>query len=557
MAKSGWAEALRPGFCRVSLPFFSPQEEIAYVAGALRAVAASGWRVLPQYRINRATGEWAHASRATRFPDRVWLAQLGWPVRPASDSRTVPYGDRGGDERGAEGSGPPNAAALQRCLEEGMAILEAAGQERSRWDLAGQCEPVELEDPDKSADRDLRWFVLPAEAAAALNTASTTGAEGGSLGLPAHGGSTRELGGHRDCVVDPARYTAALAALGAVPDLAGRWSEKTPCQELDGAGPQPWTPPGAQPCTSPGATTETDGAWMLRVSDVATAAGQRRGAGAAVVKEKYPLRQSAGGLPGVGAAYADIAAIAALQPTGLPELHLHSSSSPPFASDSVPCESSPTCDAFCDADAGAAAAAAPQLSCAPGLACALRRVPGILSPSPLIAPLRLVAPPGKIMRAMALAIAEWSMIVPGDSLLLGLSGGKDSLALLHCLVALQAPPQAAPPSQSRPTCPSCMIVRFRLSCPQRRSPVRFELAVATVDPGTESFNPRPLIPYVESLGLRYHYLENRIFDAATEAMEGDSICSFCSRIKRGALYRYHSGLRHNCSLRPSMLNSLD
>eukprot|EP00959_Pyramimonas_sp_CCMP1952_P236708 4946955-Pyramimonas_sp.AAC.1 len=40
---------------------------------------------------------------------------------------------------------------------------------------------------------------------------------------------------------------------------------------------------------------------------------------------------------------------------------------------------------------------------------------------------------------MTKAIKEWDMIRPGDRLLLGLSGGKDSLALLHCLLAFQVP----------------------------------------------------------------------------------------------------------------------
>lgn len=63
----------------------------------------------------------------------------------------------------------------------------------------------------------------------------------------------------------------------------------------------------------------------------------------------------------------------------------------------------------------------------------------------------------------------------------------------------------------------------------------FTLAAATVDPGTEAFNPRPLIPYLASLGIPYHYLDTAIMDtAAGGAMKGDSICAFCARMKRGA-----------------------
>lgn len=58
-----------------------------------------------------------------------------------------------------------------------------------------------------------------------------------------------------------------------------------------------------------------------------------------------------------------------------------------------------------------------------------------------------------------------------------------------------------------------------------------------MDPGTEAFNPRPLIPYLASLGIPYHYLNTPIMDtAAAGSMKGDSICAFCARMKRGALY---------------------
>lgn len=71
---------------------------------------------------------------------------------------------------------------------------------------------------------------------------------------------------------------------------------------------------------------------------------------------------------------------------------------------------------------------------------------------------------------------------------------------------------------------------------QRIAPIRFTLACATVDPQTDSFDPSPLIPYVQSLGITYHYLSEPIVAMAKEKMQGDSLCAFCARFKRGLLY---------------------
>ncbi len=113
----------------------------------------------------------------------------------------------------------------------------------------------------------------------------------------------------------------------------------------------------------------------------------------------------------------------------------------------------------------------------------------------------------KLRHLTGKAISDFSMIREGDSLLLGLSGGKDSLSLLHILRHFQ-----------------------------RHAPIRFELSAMTVDPQSEDFDPAPLIPYLKSINVNYHYMKEPILEMADEHMEGDSYCSFCSRIKRGVMY---------------------
>jgi len=116
-------------------------------------------------------------------------------------------------------------------------------------------------------------------------------------------------------------------------------------------------------------------------------------------------------------------------------------------------------------------------------------------------------PPKSLLRAVGRAIADYDMIREGDRVLLGLSGGKDSLSLLHILLHLQ-----------------------------RHAPIRFEVGVLTVDPMSESFDPSPLKDYVPTLGAPYFFESQPIMDLGKEHMDNDSYCSWCARMKRGVMY---------------------
>ncbi|MEN8167075.1 MAG: ATP-binding protein [Pseudomonadota bacterium] len=116
-------------------------------------------------------------------------------------------------------------------------------------------------------------------------------------------------------------------------------------------------------------------------------------------------------------------------------------------------------------------------------------------------------PPKSLLRKVGRAIGDYKMIRPGDRILLGVSGGKDSLALLQILSHLRT-----------------------------YAPVRFELGVITVDPEVEGFDPAPLKAYYEALGLPWFYAEQPIMQEARERMDGDSFCAYCARMKRGIMY---------------------
>jgi len=119
-----------------------------------------------------------------------------------------------------------------------------------------------------------------------------------------------------------------------------------------------------------------------------------------------------------------------------------------------------------------------------------------------------LTPPKSLLHPVGRAISDYQMIREGDRILVGLSGGKDSLTLLHTLLHLQ-----------------------------RCAPIRFDVGALTVDPMVEGFEPSRLKPYLAQLGVPYFFEAQPIMEMAKAHMGKPSYCAFCSRIKRGIMYR--------------------
>ncbi|MGD8206583.1 MAG: ATP-binding protein [Thiohalocapsa sp.] len=117
-------------------------------------------------------------------------------------------------------------------------------------------------------------------------------------------------------------------------------------------------------------------------------------------------------------------------------------------------------------------------------------------------------PPKSLLRLVGRAIADFGMIRDDDRILLGVSGGKDSLSLLQVLGHLRT-----------------------------YAPVRFDLAAVTVDPEVPGFEPGQLRGHFDGLGVRWYYERQPILEQARTQMDGDSFCAFCARMKRGIMYR--------------------
>lgn len=72
---------------------------------------------------------------------------------------------------------------------------------------------------------------------------------------------------------------------------------------------------------------------------------------------------------------------------------------------------------------------------------------------------------------------------------------------------------------------------------KRHAPIDFEIAVITINPQSEDFDPSPLKAYMQQLGLDYHFISEPIVELAGKHMKKDSFCAFCSRMRRGLMYK--------------------
>ncbi|KAE9540014.1 hypothetical protein AGLY_005266 [Aphis glycines] len=564
-------EMLRPGFIRISLPFFMSDNEVSYVLEALKMVATEGWKLLPQYTLNPETGEWKHHTNNV-FRDRKWLGSIRYtdgklsvPERKISVQNTCP-------------------ADYAECLKTARNTFNKARKMAKRFPLPDQRSMF-----TEKAEH-LRWFMLPSEAQDLLLGHSSSHIKQRVPFSPAvYYGSPRTS--ESSNVSSPnsslARYnslsaldhslSARVRSSSGSSDMllpnkhlspVGLISQRERCYSL-GSNPNQFRRLRERQCSCSSQTELSDSESRASCSDVqhdeSIEAYVQEMTKEFVTEIKSELREVIATVDNALSESSESLNVIDKQSNISKNIHkiMPRNNSVPVIT-TTPCQngleeqvitrlsefasemkseihdmvssvlasssslSDENTDTIMEKETDSESDKENNLK-HPNLSSTDSGINIKTEPIEInlkkfksectvkmnyeknvdFAVARWYCPAKPIWKPTIEAIREFKMIRDGDRIMVCLSGGKDSLSLLHTLHQYQ----------------------YYASS----KGIHFTLGAATVDPGSAAYDPKPLIPYLKALGVHYLYEEQKILEQAAST-ECRSICSFCSRMKRGRLY---------------------
>ncbi|KAK6173853.1 hypothetical protein SNE40_017238 [Patella caerulea] len=523
-------EILRPGFTRLNLPFFMTEEELNFVVESVAMVAEHGWKLLPQYIFNPETGEWRQKNFQT-FKDRKWLGHISY------DSDKMEYKLPPPVVKG------PLPDTYQDCLSTAEQIFEKTA--KTRITLSDQ--PLLFDEESKK----YRWFFLPSEAQDCLQ-----GNKDNSVSidqLPFCPKVLKERLGLVDSIEDTTNHISVNFWTPLKRENLGKESQ-VPFSD------------GMVKCLNRGFTSEESPNNAHKLAE--DNQEKNYNSWTSILENRIVDKSDNSGLEGkdlvnnksmtvisdntVVGKHPDVSTepnnlvLDKQDPVHLIKLENESRTDVNSAEDTgseIRLESEQDGSRDCEDRAASDLVNSKNIehvypdtgnysdnvnpdtgnySDSVNLVCPLLKKP--VSNSALNEyrnkKVKWFSPPKDIFKPTVMALEEYNMIQDGDRLLVCLSGGKDSLSLLHT------------------------IRQYQFYC--RAKGVNFEFGAVTVDPQTPAYDPSPLIDYLASLGVPYFFESQGILETASNLpYECASICSFCSRMKRGRIYACARRERYN------------